>query len=186
VTLDVQTILAAIGVLASVVTVIGGLFKLWQVGLKGAWGYLKSKIARTFWNVPKSTLIILPEHERHLWWHMGGINGKPAMQIVGDFYLTNITGEPVLVPKTYLTAYSFKWGLIPTIKKAEGNVSVRLSQGNIFGNYHIPPRFTTECRADWWIQPPIKMPGKRLRGRVCFIDHFGNKHWTPILTWGYK
>src|SRR3989338_4173758 len=184
--LDLQTILAAVGALASVVTLIGGLYKLWQIGIKGVWGYFKSQIARTFLNVPKSTLVILPEHEHHLWWHMGGRNGKPAMQIVGDFYLTNITREAVLVPKTYMIAYQCKWGLIPLVKKVEGNVFVRYSQGDIFGSYYIPPRHTTECRADWWIQPPIKMEGKKLRGRACFIDQFGNKHWTPVLRWRYS
>jgi hypothetical protein len=183
--LDFETILALIGALASGVTILGGFYKLWQIGIKGAWTYLKSRVARTFWNVPKSTLVILPEHEHRLWWHMGGQGGQPAMQIVGDFYLTNISPEEILVPKTFMTAYYCRWGLIPVHKKVEGHVFVRLSQGETFGGYHIPPRSTTDCRADWWVQPPIKTKGKKLRGRVCFIDQFGNEHWTPLLTWHY-
>jgi hypothetical protein len=169
-------ILAILGGAASIVTIVGGLYKLWDIGIKGALEALRTRIARAYWGVPKKTLVILPQHERTLWWHMGGIGGQPAMQIVGDFYFSNITSETMLVPKTYFVAYYQKWRLIPMRQKVEGNIFPR----------PIVPRKTIDCRVDWWLTPPIKEPGQRLHGRACFIDKFGNEHWTDVLTWQYQ
>ena len=176
--LDVQTVLVIIGAVAAIITIVGGFYKAWQIGVRGFWEYFKFSIARAYWKIPKKTLVILSAHERHIWWHMGGVSGKPAMQIVGDFYFTNISSEPVPVLKTFLTVYYTKWGFIPFSKQVEGNV---------FGSKtSLLPHCTMECRADWWITPPVKKEGEKLRGRACFIDNLGNEHWTQVLMWRYQ
>jgi hypothetical protein len=183
---DVQKTLAVLGAIATVVTIIGGIYKSWQIGVMGFWEKLKARVARAYWRVPKTTLIVLPDHETRLWWHMGGVSGKPAMQIVGDFYFTNITSEPILVTKTFILAYTWKCGFIPFPKRVEGHVFVQHAERDVSGPYHILPRHTSKGMANWWIQPPIKKEGQTLRARTCFIDHFGNEHWLPALTWRYS
>lgn len=184
--LDLHDTLLFIGGLASIVTVLGGIYKLWQIGIRDAWEDIKLKLARIFYKIPKKTLIILPDKSHSIWWSMGTINGNPAMQICGDFYFTNISREPILIPKTYLVACSRKWGFIPSRTRAEGNIFIKRFANNIYGNYSIPPRLTTDGRADWWIEPPIEKKGKSFRGKVCFVDQYGNAHWTKTLTWKYQ
>jgi hypothetical protein len=53
---------------------------------------------------------------------------------------------------------------------------VRHPRGNIFGSHEIPPRFTTEASADFWVQPPVKRMGQDFRAMVTIIDQFGNRH----------
>lgn len=117
---------------------------------------------------------------------MGARGKNPTMQIVARFFFTNLTNEPIKVLHTLLAVRYRKWGLVPINKKVEGMVMVRSSRENIYGDYFIPSRLTTEASADWWIEPPIKRQGQNFRGRVCFIDNFGNKHWSNLLTWKYR
>src|SRR5260370_41529098 len=40
---------------------------------------------------PQETLRIALKGENDYWWHMGGAGNSPAMQVVGDFHVTNIS-----------------------------------------------------------------------------------------------
>jgi hypothetical protein len=88
---------------------------------------------------------------------MGEINGKPAMQIVGDFYLTNITQvHEMFLERTYFVAYYGKWWF-PSTLRVEGKVLVKnhfIAEGAP-GRYEIPPGYTYEGHAGWLIQSPI-------------------------------
>ncbi len=174
----------AVGALASFLTVSYFAYKAWQFGIKGFSELIKLAIARLWWKFPKKTLIVLPQRQETIWWHMGEMGAKPVMQIVAQFHLTNITDEPVLVPKTFLIAYYQKW-LIPLSTRVEGTVLVE-GLHEQFGSYVIQPRETSEARCDWWILPPIKKERETLHGRACFVDKFGNEHWTSTLTWKYN
>ncbi len=183
---DLKDALAILGGLAAVVTIVGGLYKAWTVGMKEIFERIKFRLARAYWKIPRRTLVIVPGNERDFWWHMGGKGSQLAMQIVGDFYFTNISTEPAIVPKTYLVAYCFKWKVIPWSIRVEGLISIRHPDNDIYGEYEIPARFTTEGQAHWWISPPVKETGKHLRGKACFVDQYGNEHWTQVLTWRYQ
>jgi len=174
----------AVGVIASCLTVIYFAYKTWQFGIKGFSEHIKLAIARVWWKVPKKTLIVLPQRQHTFRWRLGGVNQKPAMLISGDFYFTNITDESVLVPNTFFVAYYRRW-LIPRSVRVDGNVLIQ-GPGEIFGEYEVPPRFTSEASGSWWIAPPIKKERETLHGRACFVDKFGNEHWTSTLTWKYN
>jgi hypothetical protein len=136
---------------------------------------------------PKQSLIVLFEHERTNHWRMGTINEKPAMQIIADCYLRNITQEDVFILKTYFVQYNFN-GWFPSTLPVEGNAVVKshvVSEGGS-STHKIPAGFTYEGHANWWIYPPTKREGQTLTGRCCFVDQFDNEHWTAVLKWKYQ
>lgn len=183
---DLVGLLAILGGVASLVTILGGIYKFWQIGIRGLRERLASRLARAYWKVPRRTLIVIPRHGSRMWWHMGAMGQAPAMQVVGDFHFTNISEEPNLIMGTFLIAYYRRRGWIPSSKRTDGGILVRHWGEDIYGQHEILPRATTEGREDWWIAPPVKEVGEPLQGRACFIDRFGNKHWTDILTWHYR
>jgi len=143
------------------------------------------RFARSLWQGPKKSLMVCFQHERSYRWRMGTINEKPAMQIIADFYLTNITHEDVFVLKTYFVPYHGN-GWFPSSQPVEGNAFVKnhVVAGGSPGKHHkIPLGFTCEGHADWWIQPPIRSEGRTLMGRSCLIDQFDNEHWTAAVKW---
>ncbi len=149
-----------------------------------SWPNKIGRFARSLWQGPKKSLIVLLQHERANRWRMEKINEKPAMQIVADFYLTNITQKDVFVLKTYFVPYHGN-GWFPSTLPVEGHAFVKnhVVAGGAPGKHKIPPGFTYEGHADWWIQPPIKSEGQTLTGRSCFVDQFGNEHWTAAVKW---
>ena len=149
-----------------------------------SWPNKIGRFAQSLWQGPKKSLIVLLQHERSYRWRMGKINEKPAMQIIADFYLTNITHEDVFLLKTYFVPYHGN-GWFPSSLSVEGNAFVKnqVVTGGAPGKHKIPPGFTCEGHADWWIQPPIRSDGETLTGRSCFIDQFDNEHWTAAVKW---
>ncbi len=166
-------------VFAALITVGGALYKGWR-RIVGIVDRIKTWIARAFYKVPKKTLIVQPAHPDRLWWGNAAIKSEPAMHVVGDFYLTNITDELVSVPKAYLIAYHVKW-LIPRWKRIEARVVLINTQLQV-----IPARNMDKGHADWFVVPPVKKKGESLRAKACFVDQFGNEHWTPVLRWRFK
>jgi hypothetical protein len=149
-----------------------------------SWPNKIERFARSLWQGPKRSLMVFFQHERSYRWRMGKINEKPAMQIIADFYLTNITHEDVFVLKTYFVSYHGN-GWFPSSLPVEGNAFVKnhVVAGGVPGKYKILPGFTCEGHADWWIQPPLRSEGQTLTGRSCFIDQFDNEHWTAAVKW---
>lgn len=106
--------------------------------------------------------VIVP-HQRANWWHMGRTGeGKPTMQIVSYWYVTNNTDEPVRILNTYL-----KWPM------TQGHVLVKDVHSNFHGSFPIPPHTTTELHADFWVEPPVRGEGRDFVTDVVFIDQHG-------------
>lgn len=153
----------ALAGLAAVVTISGGVAAVTKEG---------RRVYRTIWRfltrrrpkVPRETMRIIPQ-SHHIWWGLGLAKGEPAMQVVCDLYISNISMSDVLLCKV-------------SIRKPEtiGHIFVRHPNRNIYGNYPIPPGCTTEARADFWIQPPICKKGEHLIVDIDFLDQFGNLH----------
>ncbi|MEP6957228.1 MAG: hypothetical protein ABI980_00735 [Nitrospirota bacterium] len=154
---------------------------------RASWPNKIGQFARSLLEGPKQSLIVLFEHERTNHWRMGTINEKPAMQIIADCYLRNITQEDVFILKTYFVQYNFN-GWFPSTLPVEGNAVVKshvVSEGGS-STHKIPVGFTYEGHANWWIYPPTKREGQTLTGRCCFVDQFDNEHWTAVLKWKYQ
>lgn len=157
---DINIIIA---IIAGIIVILGGVFG----ALK--WG---RNVSQKFWHfltryrprVPRETVRIL-QQMRENWWSMGSIGGKPAMQIVGHWYVTNITGDPVLLLRTYIKR-----------PRTEGHVMVQHPERNIYGRYPIPPGHTAEVATDYWIVPPLRKEREDFKAGIVLIDQFGNEH----------
>lgn len=150
-------------ILVAIVTVVGGIYAAIRWGKDAAiavWRWLTRYRPR----VPRETVRILPQM-RGCWWSMGSVSGKPAMQVVGRWYVTNITGDPVLLLAAQLTKP-------PT----DGHVLVKHPEQNVFGRYPILPGATTEGSSDFWVIPPRRKEGEDFISDVLLIDQYSNRH----------
>lgn len=148
---------------AAIITILVGTVTLTK------WGHNQYKKVWHFFTryrpkVPRETVRLIPQHH-HNWWHLGSAKGNPAMQVVCDWYITNISDVDVLI-----------CGVSLRKPKTIGNICVRHQHQDIYGSYSIPPGCTTEARADFWIQPPIRKEGEPLVVDIDFVDQFGNSH----------
>ena len=105
------------------------------------------------------------------------------MQVVGDFYVTNASEQPILVTSATLKVWRRRFWVVPYRLKILGVVHVRSPNSRAFGSYSIPPNFTTDARAMWFPKPPFVMPGRYFMARACFVDQLGHEHWTRKLRW---
>jgi len=128
---------------------------------------------------PRESLRIALKNENAYWWHMGGMSGNPAMQIVGDFFITNISDRPVRLPQMELR-YGL-WGR----KKVHGAIIVE-GPNSYYGMYDIEPNDTRDSRADFWIFPPVQQANRPFVAHsVVFYDQFGNRHTLKKLRFRY-
>jgi len=125
--------------------------------------------------IPKKTIIVVPNpNPRNTWWHMGSSAGKPAMQVVGRFKITNITKYSI-----FLCAAKMRK------PRLLGHVSVKDSNSQYHGFYEIPPTGITGLSFDFWIIPPFKKEGEPFTADVAIVDQFANEHWIKGITFIY-
>jgi len=87
------------------------------------------------------------------------------MQVVSDWFITNITDQPIRLLGSHLTRPG-----------TTGFTIVKHPEENIFGLYEIPPGFTTEATANFWVQPPVRNVGQDFKTTMVIVDQFGNRH----------
>ena len=157
--------------IASIIGIITGFFKKF-------WKWIRKifiSSSATF-DIPKKTIIIVPQaHRKSTWWHMGRSGDKPAMQISGDFTVTNITKSNIL-----LTVAKMKK------PKALGHVMVKDLNSQYHGSYYIPSGATTKLTFDFWIIPPIKEVKQNFTADIAIVDQFGNEHWIKKVEFKYS
>jgi len=125
--------------------------------------------------VPRHTLrlVLIP---RGAWWHMGSSDGKPAMQIVCEWHVTNVTDIPIVVT----TAFVKK-------PRAEATLPlVRHPRDNVFGSYRIAPKDTTRLALDFWVAPPACNEDETFKATIIVKDQFGNEHKVRSVEFKYR
>ena len=101
------------------------------------------------------------------------------MQVVGDFFITNIWSEPVRLPQMEL-----RYGFLGR-KSVRGFIMVE-GPNRYYGMYDIDPNDTRDSRTDFWIFPPVRKPNEPfIAHSVIFYDQFGNKHAMKKLRFKY-
>lgn len=155
-----KDIIEAVAALVAITLFFWGILKWGKSILQNIW----HKLSRFRPHVPRETIRALPQLHGN-WWHMGLAAGKPAMQVSGRWFTTNITGDPVLLLCARLSR-----------PRKEGIVMVKHPDQDIFGRYPILPGATTEVSVDFWIQPPVCKEGQDFRTTLILIDQFGNEH----------
>ena len=115
----------------------------------------------------RKTVTFIPNTTYAIHEHWGNVEhrGEPAMSIHSKWYVTNLTDESILLLRAHLEK-----------PKSQGLVCTRDYSSEIFGEYSIPPRCTTESIVDLYIQPPICEQGESFKGKIVFIDQFNKKH----------
>jgi hypothetical protein len=163
----------AIGILTILGTIFGWFGKMWNwvsslFGKKPLVGVI---------DIPSKTMVLIPvSRSNALWWHMGSMGGQPAMQIVGDLNITNISQYHVVVMGAKLRK-----------PKAIGHALVRAHNSNMYGSkHHIPQGGISDLRFDFFVQPPVQEAGKPFKADVAIIDQFGNEHWLKGLEFSYN
>jgi hypothetical protein len=108
--------------------------------------------------------IIVPGQQRN-WWHMRRTgDGRPSMQIVTYWYVTNRTDRPVTILNAYIR--KSQW---------QGIVSTRDTRSDYYGSYPVPPHATTDLHVDFDGNPPFRREGKPIKVDIAFIDQSGQK-----------
>ncbi len=169
---DLQSTQIAVGVATGVLAILGTIF-----GWFGkAWGWIASLFKRKplvgVIEVPPKTMVLIPvARQNALWWHMGAMGDQPAMQIVGDLNVTNISKYGVFVMGAKLRK-----------PKAIGHALVRAHDSNMYSTKHIIPQGgVSDLRFDFFVQPPVREQGQSFKADVAIIDQFGNEHWLKGL-----
>lgn len=125
--------------------------------------------------VPSKTMVLIPvSRQNALCWHMGSIGDQPAMQIVGDLNVTNISKYGVFVMGVKLRK-----------PRAVGHVLVCPRGAITYSTDVIPQSTVFDLRFDFWVQPPVCEKGKPFKGDVAIVDQFGNEHWLKGLEFLY-
>jgi hypothetical protein len=167
-----------------VVTVIGGGWAVVKAFffLRDELQKWKQRIAQGY-VVPGETLRIARKNESFCWWHMGAMGSDPTMQVVAEFYVSNIYDKPVRIAQAELH-YGF-WGRKSTYGHA--TVPQRPDGGNYWGRYDIPPNESRDATIDFWVYPPIAKENTEFRASsISLFDQFGNRHRIRKVTFGYR
>jgi hypothetical protein len=128
-------------------------------------------------NVPTKTLIALV-HPRinALYWGDATLMGKPGMQVVGDFIVTNTSMTDALIPVGVLRYRRGIWR-----KRVRTSPLVKHLKSGYSGSYGIASGATSEVRMGFIFLEPDKPPPGDFVADVAFVDQFGNYHWLKGL-----
>lgn len=174
---DLQSAQVAVAVVIGILTILGTIFgwfgKAWHWGAS----LFNPKPLVGVIEVPSKTMVLIPvARQNALWWHMGAMGDQPAMQIVGDLNVTNISKYGVFVMGAKLKK-----------PKAIGHALVRAHDSNMYGTKHIIPQGgVSDLRFDFFVQPPVREKGQLFKADVAIIDQFGNEHWLKGLEFPYS
>lgn len=127
--IDLENLKIAVGIATSALAILGTIFGwfgkawIWVIALIGY------KASPGILDIPKKSIILVPmSRANSLWWHMGSMGGRPAMQIVGDLNVTNISKYDVVIMGAKLRK-----------PKAMGHALVRAQGSAVYGSNHVIP-----------------------------------------------
>jgi hypothetical protein len=169
----IGTIAASAGV---VVTLVSNVFGV----LDKAISYGKS-IMRWFGpgdRAPSKTMVALVNPRINaLYWGHATVAGKPGMQVVGDFIVTNVTKGDLLLPIGILR---YRRGMIRK-RVRTGPMVKHAPSGYSSSSYSIPPMDTADVRVGFIYPDPDRPSPGDFAADVGFVDQFGNHHWLRRL-----
>lgn len=173
---DLQSAQVAVAVLIGFLTILGTIFGWFGNAWRWTASLFRPKALVGVIEVPSKTMVLIPvSRQNALWWHMGAMGDQPAMQIVGDLNVTNISKYGVFVMGARLRK-----------PKVVGHALVRAHDSNVYGSNNIIPQSgVSDLRFDFFVQPPMREAGQSFKADVAIIDQFGNEHWLKGLEFPY-
>ena len=116
---DIATLSVLVPVVIGLLSILGIVFGWFGNLITWAKGLRRAKPTTGLLDVPIRTMILIPASRANaLWWHLGSVGDRPAMQIVGDLNVTNISTQTV-----------YAMGAKLRKPKAVGHAMVRQFQG---------------------------------------------------------
>lgn len=104
-------------------------------------------------NIPNETIVIVNSDTGYQnYWHLGSQDGKPILQVVCSFMVSNITNKPISLANAILKGIRGNQDLTTILVK---DVNSKYS-----GSYDIPPKRQTSVSICFIIHP-IKMPNTK-------------------------
>jgi hypothetical protein len=174
--MDLQSAQVVVAIAIGVLTVLGTIFGWFGKAAKWSASVFKRPKPAGLLDLPPKTLLLMPVSRYNaLWWHLGTLEKQPAMQIVGDLNVTNISTFDVVVRGAKIRKH----------KAALSHAFVRQQGGDMYGQYPIPAGGITELRFDFFVQPPTREVGQLFKADIAIIDQFGNEHWLKDLEFRY-
>ena len=125
--------------------------------------------------IPSETVKLLPQ-PNGVWWHMGTMEGKPAMQITARLYATNLTNRPIQLLNTQLNRPR-KHGL-----GLCGTLSTTCT--GVIRSYQAPRQ---NCLAISGCHRPPRRPGRTCSPQSLWWNNLGTNtsyenSWLPTGT----
>lgn len=173
---DLQSVQVVVAIAIGILTILGTIFGWFGNAWRWVSSLFKPKPPAGIIEVPSKTMVLIPvSRSNALWWHMGAMGDQPAMQIVGDLNVTNISKYGVFVMGAKLRK-----------PNAVGHALVRAHDENIYSTKHVIPQgAVSDLRFDFFVQPPVCEKDKPFKADVAIIDQFGNEHWLKGLEFPY-
>ena len=135
---------------------------------KKFWGLLLCKFPSYKPSLPKQTITVTPTVTigmRNFFWHLGSQSDQPAMDVRGEFIVTNITNQPI-------TLVGAK------IKKSKVMGTILISRDDNI----LLPGLAVNVGVMFWIIPPLLKDQKEsFIDKVALVDQYGNSHWTDKI-----
>lgn len=127
-------------------------------------------------NIPRKTLVIVDSDTGYQnYWHVGTQNGKPILQFVCNFMVTNITEQPVSLANAILKGVKGERDLAV--------ISVKDIGSQYSGSYPIPPKKQTSVSICFIVHPKkIPNSGASVNLTVGIIDQLGNRYLVKNIV----
>lgn len=146
-----------------IMAMLGGLWKLVTI-------FFSEKKKTSQNNIPRKTITIVNNDTGYQnYWHIGSQDGKPILQLVCNFMISNITDKPISLANAKLKGIKGDQTFVI--------ISVKDVNSKYSGSYDIPSKQQTSVSI-CFIMHPKKAPESKesINLKVEIIDQFGNKY----------
>lgn len=111
----------------------------------------------------------------HNSWSHGGVAGEDALQVSGEFLVTNITDPPrdIVLSDVRVVIPRARTGT--KVHQPIPILAIRASP-NL-----IPAGVTTKLTVIFFVTPRIRKPGEALAADLAVVDQFGTEHWLKSV-----
>jgi hypothetical protein len=175
--MDLRTITAFVTLAGAIVALVSNAFGvLDKIAATLRWLANRFRPHETDFKIPTRTVVLIPEARINaLIWTEGKSGDKPAMQVMGDFVITNLTAAELHLPVGLLR---FRRGMFRQVHQC--NPALHVQWRGFDGG--IPPRATVGARLVFrFVIPEPREQPKELVADVAIVDQFNNHHWLRPL-----
>jgi hypothetical protein len=132
--------------------------------------------------VPKQTMVILPSvasGAEGYWWRAEEHRGNPAMELVGDLQVANISKYPIRVSGAVFNK--------PALNVVRIEILIAQAETDEFrSGTLIAPETVGEMTLSFTVCPAVHNPGDSIKADISIIDQFNNPHRLKNVILKYR